>query len=59
MKHKLLTWMADKQGVTAIEYSFLIGFIGSAILVGSSVFSGDFNDMQNVISGYLNSVDLG
>lgn len=53
MLRKLYEFMADTRGVTGLEYGFLAGGVGLAVMTGVVVFGQDFSDMMSLFSGYI------
>jgi len=50
---KLLRFLKDEEGVTALEYGLIAGLIAVAIIVGATALGGKINDLFTYIAGEL------
>ena len=52
--NKLMRFVKDESGVTAIEYGLIATLVGVAIIVGAGALGTKLNDTFNAISGKVN-----
>ena len=54
---KVIRFLKDEEGVSAIEYGLMASLIAIALIVGATTLGGKLNDCFNYVAGKVKTAD--